>query len=245
MAGAEGADITAWIGCDVVGRDGPIGTVADVFLDEASGRPEWLAVGTGDGSDPVSFVPVSESTFGGEGLVVPFLAEEVHSAPRPLAGGALTREEEAALYRHYGMSGSAPDRAESSPTRADDAMTRSEEELHVAKTSSEAGRVRLRKWVETHHVTQTVPVAREEVRIEREPITAANVDQALTGAQISEAEYEVVLHEEQVTAAKVAVPKERVRLEKDVVVDEQQVAADLRKERIDVEHDGPRADPAV
>ena len=38
----------------------------------------------------------------------------------------------------------------------------------------EAGRARLRKYVVTENVTQTVPVQREKVRLEREPITEAN-----------------------------------------------------------------------
>ena len=57
-------------------------------------------------------------------------------------------------------------------------MTRSEEELTVGTRQREAGRARLRKYVVTEMVTKTVPVKREEVRIEREPITDANRDQA-------------------------------------------------------------------
>ena len=53
-------------------------------------------------------------------------------------------------------------------------MTRSEEELRVGTTEREAGRVRLKKYVVEDEVTQTVPVRREEVRVEREPITDAN-----------------------------------------------------------------------
>lgn len=49
-------------------------------------------------------------------------------------------------------------------------MTRSEERLNVG-TEKQAGRGRLRKYVTTENVTQTVPVEREEVRLEREPIT--------------------------------------------------------------------------
>ena len=49
----------------------------------------------------------------------------------------------------------------------------------------------------TEQVEQTVPVQREEVRIERELITDENIDQAVSGPQISEEEHEVVLHEEQ------------------------------------------------
>jgi uncharacterized protein (TIGR02271 family) len=114
-------------------------------------------------------------------------------------------------------------------------MTRSEEELRVGKTTHEAGRVRLRKWVETEHVSQTVPVTREEIRIEREPITEANVDAAMSGPGFKEDVHEEVLHEEHVHADKQEVPKERVRLAKDTVTEERQVDADLRKERIDVE----------
>ena len=57
-------------------------------------------------------------------------------------------------------------------------LTRSEEELRVGTQQREAGRARLRKYVVTEQVTQTVPVRHEEVRVEREPISDANRDQA-------------------------------------------------------------------
>ena len=87
-------------------------------------------------------------------------------------------------------------------------MTRSEEELRVGKASRERGRARLRKYVVTEDVQKTVPVQREEVRVEREPITDANVGDAKDGPAISEEEHEVTLHEEEVVVEKRAVPKE-------------------------------------
>lgn len=117
----------------------------------------------------------------------------------------------------------------------DEAMTRSEEELHVGTARQERGRARLRKHVVTEQVQQTVPVRREEVRVEREPITDENIDQALDGPEISEDEHEVVLHEEQPVVEKRTVPKERVRLNKDTVTEEHEVAEDVRKERIEPE----------
>ena len=78
----------------------------------------------------------------------------------------------------------------SGPT-TDDAMTRSEERLNVGTRSEEVGRARLRKYVVTENVTETVPVSREEVRVEREPITDANVGNAMDGPAISEEEHEV------------------------------------------------------
>ena len=122
----------------------------------------------------------------------------------------------------------------SGPT-TDDAMTRSEEELRVGTRERETGRVRLRKYVVTEHVQQTVPVRREEVRLEREPITDANRDRATAGPEISEEEHEVVLHEEQPVVEKRVVPKERVRLAKDTITDEQQISEEVRKEQIDID----------
>ena len=122
----------------------------------------------------------------------------------------------------------------------DNAMTRSEEELSVGKTQRETGRARLRKYVVTENVEQTIPVQREEVRVEREPITDANVGSATTGPDISEVEHEVVLHAEEPVAEKRVVPKERVRLDKEVETDQRTVSDEVRKEEIDVDDAGRR-----
>ena len=126
----------------------------------------------------------------------------------------------------------------SGPT-TDDAMTRSEEELKVGTASREVGRARLRKYVVTENVTKTVPVQREEVRIEREPITDANVDDAMSGPDISEEEHEVTLHAEEPVVEKRTVPKERVRLDKDTVTEQEPVSETERKERVEAEGDVP------
>ena len=62
-------------------------------------------------------------------------------------------------------------------------MTRSEEQLRVGTERYETGRARLRKYVVTEQQQVTVPVTREEVRVEREPITEANIDDALSGPE--------------------------------------------------------------
>ena len=116
-------------------------------------------------------------------------------------------------------------------------MTRSEEELRVGTERRETGRVRLRKHVVTETEQRTVPVRREEVRVEREPITEGNVDQALDGPEISEEEHEVVLHEERPVVEKEVVAKERVRLTAEERTDEETVSEELRKERIETDGD--------
>jgi uncharacterized protein (TIGR02271 family) len=122
----------------------------------------------------------------------------------------------------------------SGPT-TDDAMTRSEERLNVGTRETEVGRARLRKYVVTENVTETVPVTREEVRVEREPITDANIGNALDGPAISEEEHEVVLTAETPVVEKEAVPVERVRLDKETVTEQAQVNEELRREEIEVE----------
>ncbi len=124
----------------------------------------------------------------------------------------------------------------SGPT-TDSAMTRSEEQLHVGTERVETGKARLRKYVVTENQQVTVPVQREEVRIEREPITDANIGAAMDGPAISEEEHEVVLSEERPVVAKETVPVERVRLDKDVVTEQQTVNEEVRKEEITFDGD--------
>jgi uncharacterized protein (TIGR02271 family) len=125
----------------------------------------------------------------------------------------------------------------SGPT-TDSAMTRSEERLDVGTRSEEVGRARLRKYVVTENVTETVPVSRDEVRVEREPITDANIGNAMDGPAISEEEHEVTLHAETPVVEKEAVPVERVRLDKTTVTEQAQVTEGLRKEEIEVDDAG-------
>ena len=112
----------------------------------------------------------------------------------------------------------------------------------MGKAQREAGRVRLKKYVVTEEVQQTVPVQREEVRIEREPITDANKGGALDGPELSEDEHEVTLHGEEVVVDKDVVAKERVRLDTDTVVEERQVSEEVRKEVIDTDDAGVDTD---
>jgi uncharacterized protein (TIGR02271 family) len=120
----------------------------------------------------------------------------------------------------------------SGPT-TDDAMTRSEERVRVGTQNVEAGRARLRKYIVTENVTQTVPVSHEEVRLEREPITEQNMGQAMSGGDLTEEEHEVILHAERPVVEKETVPVERVRLATETVTSEETVSEQVRKEQIE------------
>jgi uncharacterized protein (TIGR02271 family) len=243
-----------WRGRDVVDRDGDkIGKLEEIYLDQQTGQPEWALVNTGLFGTKSTFVPLEGAADEDGNVRVSYEKGQVKDAPNVDADGALSHEEEQALYKHYGMSWEGgrsdagrfegdrsepggPGRDTSGPN-TDNAMTRSEEELRVGKTQQEVGRARLKKYVVTEEVQQTIPVQREEVRIEREPITDANVGNATDGPAISEEEHEVVLHEEQPVVEKNVVPKERVRLDKETIAEERTVSEEVRKEQIDVDGD--------
>jgi uncharacterized protein (TIGR02271 family) len=255
-------DILSWRGHELLGSDGEkLGTIEEIYLDTQTREPEWALVTTGMFGTKQSFVPLRDASPSGDAVSVPFDKSTVKQSPKIDPDSQLSQSEEAELYRHYGMdysetaSGSGLPDADRTGTSAgepggpgrdvsgpntDDAMTRSEEELRIGTADRESGRVRLRKYVVEDEVTKTVPVRREEVRVEREPITDANLDDATSGPAISSEEHEVVLREEEVVAEKRAVPKERVRLDKDVQTDEREVTETLRKEQIDVDQDAER-----
>ncbi|AEV83713.1 photosystem reaction center subunit H [Actinoplanes sp. SE50] len=122
--------------------------------------------------------------------------------------------------------------------RGDDAMTRSEERLTVGTERERTGKARLRKYVTTEQQQVSVPVTREEVRLEREPVTDANRDAAFSGPDLTESEHEVTLHEERPVVQTETVPVERVRLGKETVTDERTVSGEVRKEQIEAELPG-------
>jgi uncharacterized protein (TIGR02271 family) len=216
-----------------------IGTVDDIFVDESSGRPEWLAIKTGLFGTHRSFAPLRGVATQDDDVVLPWNKDLVKDAPRAERDEYLSPEEEDRLYRHYANRQDEPEsgRRKSQKGRGDDAMTRSEEELRARTETQKTGKARLRKWVETEHETVTIPVRKEKVRLEREPITDRNRDAAMSGPDISESEHEMTLHEERPVVDTEVVPKERVRLEKDVEMGEERVGADVRKERIELDDD--------
>jgi uncharacterized protein (TIGR02271 family) len=118
------------------------------------------------------------------------------------------------------------------------ALTRSEEELQVDTKQVPRGQAGVRKRVVTEQEHRTVPVEREELRVQREPIPAGEGD---GDAEVSADERTVELREEQPVVDKRVVPKERVRIGKEVVRDQEQISEPVRKEQIEVDQpDGER-----
>ena len=249
--------IRALTGHDVYDPDGDkIGTVGQVWHD-GTGQPAWASVNTGLFGLNESLVPLQEADLRDDRLVVPFDKAKVKGAPNVDASDdePLRRDEVDRLYEYYGISwaggtrtgevgetrrarevgGTAGDHDYRGTDTGDDAMTRSEERLQAGTEREEVGRARLRKYVVTEQQQVNVPVEREEVRLEREPITDANRDAAFTGPDLTESEHEVTLHADRPVVDTETVPVERVRLGKERVTDEETVSGEVRKERIEAD----------
>ena len=254
-----------YVGRDAVDEQGnKIGSVRQVYLNDQTGQSDWITINTGLFGMKENFAPLAGSRFTGQDLVLPFDKDVVKDSPDIADSSHLDVDEQEALYSYYrqylgdtastttagyqqGTDRTADQRSEgydtSGPT-TDDAMTRSEEQLRVGTEHVQTGRARLRKYVVTEQQSVQVPVSREEIRVEREPITDANRGDALTGADISEEEHEVVLHAERPVVDTEAVPVERVRLSTETVTDQETVTGQVRKESIEVDDDTTTASDA-
>ncbi|MEO6500651.1 MAG: PRC and DUF2382 domain-containing protein [Jatrophihabitantaceae bacterium] len=244
------------IGQNAVDSSGEkIGRIGQIYLDDATGDPQWVTVSTGLFGTKESFAPLYGARADGDNLMLAVSKAMVKDAPNVENDGHLEESEVQALFQYYnGYLGDQSGRTDytedmgdrqdlsdrsgvvghdtSGPT-TDDAMTRSEERVRVGTENVETGRARLRKYIVTENVTKTVPVSHEEVRIEREPITDANVDKAMSGGDLTEEEHEVTLHAERPVVEKETVPVERVRLATETVTSEETVSEQVRKEQIE------------
>jgi uncharacterized protein (TIGR02271 family) len=224
-------------GADVYSTDGDkIGSAGQVYLDNRTGDPAWVSVRTGLFGRRESFVPLAEAELSDDRLQVPFGKDKVKNAPQVDQDGELSPADEDELYRYYE---STPDAA-AAPTGDDDAMTRSEERLVTRGTRTEpTGRARLRKYVVTEERQVTVPVSREEVRLEQEPVGGTGTGpQHATDDRGDRGEEQVVtLRAQRPVVTTETVPVERVRLGKHTVTDEETVTGPVRKERIELEDD--------
>ncbi|HEY5787132.1 MAG TPA: YsnF/AvaK domain-containing protein [Microlunatus sp.] len=248
-----------------------IGSIGQIYVDDSSGTPNWVTVKTGLFGSAETFVPLDGARADGDDLYVAFAEDKINDAPRVDPDGSITPAEEEKLYAYYGLSDSdtdsyatdhdgtdrddtatgqpAPVAGQDNQTigrdrRAegdDNTMTRSEERVSVGTASRETGRARLRKYVTTDTVTETVPVRHEEVTLDRQPIT--DTDGVAGDGQISEEEHEIVLHEEVPVVDKDVIAVEQVKLGKETVTEDVTVSEDVRKEQIervdnDNDHDG-------
>jgi len=261
-------EVSTSIGTTAYGTDGDkLGTVEHFYLDDRTGSPTWVAVTTGLFGTRTSIAPAAEATLDEGGLRVPVTAEAVKTAPH-LTGDHLTPEEEAELRRHYGLGGpAAPTEVAGrhaaatqqidvpteelppppAPRETDGAMTRSEERLLVGTERVATTRARVVKYVVTEEVQITVPIRREEIRVEHVPVDEPDLPgESLTDDQPriggtgtttagSALPGEIILHTERPVVTVEVVPVERVRLRTEVVEGQETITDQVQGEQIVVD----------
>lgn len=224
-------------GKTVIGSDGEeIGKIDNLYTtNDQDVEPVLATVSTGWFSTS-SFLPLADVRSGEDDTVVaPYTKDKVKNAPKIDPDEEVSLEEGEELYDYYDLGNLDQNRSAGKDDSATDAMTLSEEEVNVGKRKVEKGRVRIRKYVVTENVQKTIPVQREEVRIEREPVTGSDARTDEFVGDIGEDSQEVVTHAEVPVVDKHAVAKEKVRLRTETVDDETTVNEEARKERLDVD----------
>ena len=107
-------------GATVIGVDGQkLGSVDAVYFDNASDRPQWVAVRGGLFGTRVALVPLRRADYVEEALRVPFDKVQLRHAPHHDTGRDLSAADEADLYRYYGIAFGADDAAQTVEFRID------------------------------------------------------------------------------------------------------------------------------
>jgi uncharacterized protein (TIGR02271 family) len=114
-----------------------------------------------------------------------------------------------------------------------------EEKLDAQKTVHQAGEVTIRKVVHTELRHFTVPVMREEVRIERTPVSETEASSKVEGeAAFQESTIKVPIMQEEVVVSKRPVVKEEVRISKQRRAENREISEEVKKEEVDIEEQG-------
>lgn len=251
-------DIAKLQGATAYCKDGnKIGSVGEVYLDDNSGQPEWVTVNTGLFGTKTSFAPLDGASLEGDRLNLGYGKDVVTDAPKIDEDGHLSPQEEQELYRYYqrdygtdvrsgddrlgdrdrdrtrdaDVAGHDRDRGR---TTDDAEVTLSEERLNVGTEEREAGHVRLRKYVTTEEEQVTVPVQKEKLVVEREPVEGRSTGRIDDSAHQDET---ITLREERPVVDKETVDVEKVRVGKETVTEQETVSGTVRKEHADIEGD--------
>ena len=237
-----------------------IGKVGQLYVDDATREPAWVAVSTGWFGMSESFVPLNGAEFDGDDIRLAYDKDTVKDAPRVDVGASLEPDREQELYRHYklgawqGAEGGKHGKAErdhgktqgaaykTEPERGkfdtEHKMTLSEERLATGKETVEAGRARLRKYTTQHTETVEVPVTKEKLVVERTPASGKAKSHPIEDS--GEKVEHITLREERPVVSKETVPVEEVHVGKQQVTETERVSGEVRKEHADVDVNAPQ-----
>ena len=183
-----------WVGTDAYDVNGDkIGAIDAIYYDDQTGRPEWMAIRTGFFGMNTSFVPIAGATtvMARCACRTPRIRSRTPPTSRPTAISAPMRSATCSTITASpgtpvataSVSASTASTTSTQPTRSEAEVaetTRSEEQLRVGTEKVATGKARLRKYVVTEQQNVTVPVTREEVRVERDRSPTARPTTSVT-----------------------------------------------------------------
>lgn len=236
-----------------------IGTVDSVWVDDATGELEFIGVKTGWLFGKTHIIPCANAEFSGDGdrISVPYGEEQIKNAPSYDADAELSANDEEQIYSYYGIDRTTAPSSSGLPggeheghhhhdhehehdhDHHGEQMTLHEEELEVGKRQVHSGQVRLRKVVHTEHEEVPVELRREEIDIERVPVTDTHADH---DHAFRDQEIEVDVTREEPVVGKNMRATEQVRLHKDVETETRTVGGDVRSEEVEIDRDTETAD---
>jgi uncharacterized protein (TIGR02271 family) len=225
-----------------------IGTVDAIWEDQA-GQPSYLAIRTGWlGLGKAHVVPAHSAEVNEERrkIKLPYSAELVKAAPTFESADDITADSETQIRDYFsaaiGSRGTyneqyvdQPHRSKTARTEADDDTTLrlKAEELRVGKREVEYGGVRLRKIVRTETVNQPVELQREEIVVERVPVSGQS--STVEDENFTDQEIYIPLRREEAVVEKTVRATEEVRVGKRRESDQRNVEETVRREDVEID----------
>lgn len=98
----DSADADWYLGRNAVDRSGRmIGSISQAFVDDRTGRVDWISVSTGLFGPRDNYAPLVGSRIQGSDVVLPIDREVVKGSPNSVTTDHLTDEERTALTTYY------------------------------------------------------------------------------------------------------------------------------------------------
>jgi uncharacterized protein (TIGR02271 family) len=248
----EPAELAGRLARDAHGR--PLGEVETVFADEDGSASRFVGIDMAQGRVvvPVDGAEVDPTVYA---IDLPFMADRITRAPTISPDvEELDPETERRVVKHFGVEPEPEPESKRAPAPApeptaamvpaelpttttepapiDEEVVLSEEQLVVETERVPVQRVRVRKEIVEEEVTLTVTLRHEELIIEREPVAPGEAPvETAGGPRLDEPPFEIVLWAEEPVVSTRAVPTERVRVVRTLGSQQQELSAQLRRER--------------
>jgi uncharacterized protein (TIGR02271 family) len=223
-----------------------VGSV-DAVWEDHTGQPAYLAVRTGWlGFGKAHVVPAQDAQVNEEKkrIRLPYTSEQVKNAPSFDSQEDITEDSEFTIASHFGTQRhfereeprEVRPSTETARTGTEDANIQLREEaLKVGKREVEYGGVRLRKIIRTETVNQPVELSREEIVIERVPVSGEQ-QAATTDMKFDEQEIYIPLRREEPVIEKTTRTREEVHVGKRRETERENVQGEVRREDVEIEH---------